>query len=135
MAKDPVSTERGQSILVVDDDTSVRRVLAALLVQGGYDVSGVGSGEEALAALDTGCFDLVISDLRMRGMDGMALLAAIVARHPGLPVMMLTAHGTVPLALHDASNPPAPSLAGTFVWMTAVPGSHSSCIARIAAVS
>ncbi len=99
MTNDPVNTERGQSILVVDDDASVRRVLTALLEQGGYEVRGVGSGEEALAALDAGCFDLVISDLRMRGMDGMALLGAVVTRHPGLPVMMLTAHGTVPLAV------------------------------------
>ncbi len=92
-----------QTILVVDDDPAVSRVLGALLRQEGFDVHVARSGDEALAMLAERSIDVVIdvviADLRMPGMDGMALLERIGTEWPGVPVVMLTAHGTVPLAV------------------------------------
>jgi two-component system response regulator AtoC len=93
-------------ILIVDDEASLRKVLAASLRKEGFDVVSVKSAEEALEVLeaneapDTGePFHLVITDLRMPGMDGLTLLSRINKRFKDLPVVMLTAHGTVDLAV------------------------------------
>jgi nitrogen regulation protein NR(I) len=93
-------------ILIADDEASLRKVLATALRNEGYDVVAVKSGEEALEVLeaseapDTGePFHLVITDLRMPGMDGMALLSRVHKRFKDLPVVVLTAHGTVDLAV------------------------------------
>ncbi|HEX8793628.1 MAG TPA: sigma-54 dependent transcriptional regulator [Polyangiaceae bacterium] len=86
-------------VLLVDDDAAMGKVLAALLSQEGMDPQHVAGGAEALARLDAAPFDLVVADLRMPGMDGMALLAELTRRRPELPVIMLTAHGTVPMAV------------------------------------
>ena len=86
-------------VLVVDDDRSVATVLTALLQQRGHEAVGVSSAAAALAALDESPFDVVLTDLRMPGMDGMGLLAAVRARWPSLPVILLTAHGTVAAAV------------------------------------
>jgi two-component system, NtrC family, response regulator AtoC len=93
-------------ILIADDEASLRKVLAASLRKDGYEVVAVKSGEEALEVLeaseapDTGePFHLVITDLRMPGLDGMQLLARITKRFKDLPVVVLTAHGTVDLAV------------------------------------
>jgi DNA-binding NtrC family response regulator len=88
-----------ENVLTVDDDLAMGKVLGALLAQEGYSAHHVASGAAALAALEARAFDLVVTDLRMPGMDGMALLAEIATRFAGLPVVMLTAHGTVPLAV------------------------------------
>ena len=86
-------------ILVVDDDPSVGAVLQALVKQAGMQAVHVPSGEAALRAIDAQPIDLVVTDLRMPGMDGMTLLERIATAAPDLPVVMLTAHGTVPLAV------------------------------------
>jgi two-component system response regulator AtoC len=86
-------------VLLVDDDAAMGKVLAALLAQEEMDPHYVGGGTEALAALEAAPFDLVVTDLRMPGMDGMTLLGELTRRRPELPVIMLTAHGTVPLAV------------------------------------
>ncbi len=86
-------------MLVVDDDVAVGTVLAALLQQAGTTAAHVPSAEAALAALSVEPADVVITDLRMPGMDGMKLLETLGARWPGLPVIVLTAHGNVPLAV------------------------------------
>jgi DNA-binding NtrC family response regulator len=91
-------------VLVVDDDRAVAMVLASLLEQAGHDAHRVGSGEEALAALASRSIDLVISDLRMPGIDGMELLAEVKQRAPDVPVLLLTAHGSVPLAVEAMKN-------------------------------
>jgi two-component system response regulator AtoC len=88
-----------EKVLIVDDDAAMGKVLAALLAQEGMDPQGVAGGAEALAALETAPFDLVITDLRMPGMDGMTLLGQLTRHRPEVPVIMLTAHGTVPLAV------------------------------------
>ncbi len=87
------------SVLVVDDDTAVGTVLVALLVQAGMSATHVANGEAALRALAGKPADVVLTDLRMPGMDGMQLLSQLAERSPDLPVIVLTAHGTVPLAV------------------------------------
>src|SRR5882672_8842078 len=87
------------SVLVVDDDAAVGTVVAGLLQQGGIESSWVRSAAVALEQLSCGAVDAVVADLRMPDMDGMQLLQEVAARHPDVPVIMITAHGTVPLAV------------------------------------
>jgi len=89
----------GETVLVVDDDVAIGKVLVALLEQRGLEASHVASAEEAVRVLETRPVDLVLSDVRMPGMDGMALLDHVTARYPGLPIVLLTAHGSVSLAV------------------------------------
>ncbi len=86
-------------ILIVDDEPSIRKVLSAQLGRDGYEVATAENGADALALLDTEPFDLVITDLRMPGVDGMELLGYCITRFPGLPVILITAHGTVDTAV------------------------------------
>jgi DNA-binding NtrC family response regulator len=89
----------GENILVVDDDDALRLVLVGLLKQAGYSARAVPSAEKALEEVGKAPIDLVVTDVRMPGMDGMALLAALGKSVPELPVIMLSAHGTVPMAV------------------------------------
>ncbi len=86
-------------ILVVDDEPSIRTVLKAHLSREGHDVSTASDGAEAVSALTGAPFDLVISDLKMPGMSGLELLAWCTREQPGLPVVLITAHGTVDTAV------------------------------------
>jgi two-component system response regulator AtoC len=86
-------------ILVVDDDPAVGTILGALLDQAGFQATYVGSGEAALTELEARSYDVVVSDVRMPGLDGMELLDRVVQQRPDLPVVLLTAHGTVSLAV------------------------------------
>jgi two-component system, NtrC family, response regulator AtoC len=81
-------------ILVADDETNLRRVLSAMLKRHGYEVVTAEDGEEALQKIDEE-FNAVITDLRMPKLDGMELLSRIVAEYPQIPVIMVTAHGSV----------------------------------------
>jgi len=85
-------------ILVADDEPNLRRVLGAILAREGYDVVQAVDGEEALAAADDG-IDVVITDLRMPRVDGMEVLRRMVDQHPDVPVIMITAHGSVDSAV------------------------------------
>src|SRR6266446_2372740 len=73
-------------VLVVDDEQSLRKVLAATLQREGYEVTVCGDGEEAIAALERNGADVVVTDLVMPRMDGLTLLRKVVARHPDVPV-------------------------------------------------
>lgn len=86
-------------ILLVDDDRDILRLVAMRLNASGYEVQAVDSGHMALAALAASRPQLVITDLKMDGMDGMALFDAIHSTSPTLPVIILTAHGTIPEAV------------------------------------
>lgn len=86
-------------ILLVDDDASLRTLIALRLEANGFDVVSADSGEAALAQLAHSRPDAVLTDIQMPGMDGMALFRAIHARDPALPVIVLTAHGTIPDAV------------------------------------
>ena len=87
------------SVLVVDDDEAVGKVLAALMKQGGHDATWVASAEAALVLLEKKAFDLVVSDVRMPGYSGLELLKMLKQRWEGLPVILITAHGTIPMAV------------------------------------
>jgi two-component system response regulator GlrR len=98
-------------ILLVDDDVDLLRLLSIRLGGAGYDVSTAESGEEALAKLSVIRPHLVITDLRMDGMDGMALFDAVRKSQAALPVIILTAHGSIPDAV-DATR------RGVFTFLT-----------------
>jgi len=87
------------AILVVDDDASLRELITLRLEANGFRVEAVGSGEAALAQLSVTRPDAVLTDMQMAGIDGMALFRAIHARDPALPVIVLTAHGSIPDAV------------------------------------
>lgn len=92
-------TTTGARILVVDDDPGLLDLIEMRLVAGGYVVSCAASGAEALERFRAERPRAVISDLRMDGMDGHALFAHLHAEAPTVPVIILTAHGTIPDAV------------------------------------
>ena len=94
-----VSAELRGTVLVVDDDVAVGKVLGALLTQAGLRVHTATGGAQALELLGRQPIDVVVSDVRMPGMDGLQLLAEVQRSWPEVPVLLLTAHGTVPLAV------------------------------------
>ena len=87
------------ALLVVDDDPSVGKVLGGLLRQASIDCETVLSAEAALLKLASRPFEVVLTDVRMPGIDGMGLLARLRAKWPETEVVMMTAHGTVALAV------------------------------------
>jgi len=107
-SKAPESQPR---LLVVDDDADMLRLLSMRLNSAGYRVSTAGSAESALAKLQIERPQLVLSDVRMPGQDGMALFSEIRQRHPSLPVILLTAHGTIPDAVEATAR-------GVFSYLT-----------------
>lgn len=86
-------------VLIVDDQRSLRRSLGLLLDNAGMQTSQAASGEEALGILEQSRHDVVITDLRMDGMSGTELLAAVRARYSDIPVIVITAYGTVESAV------------------------------------
>ncbi|MFN3201898.1 MAG: sigma-54-dependent transcriptional regulator [Bradymonadia bacterium] len=88
-----------ERILIADDEANLRKVLGMHLRKAGYKTQEVGDGQAALSHLEEDAFSAVITDLRMPQLDGMGLLKAIQSRWPELPVIMLTAHGTVDTAV------------------------------------
>ena len=90
-------------ILIVDDDQDILKLLSMRLKAAGYEVIATRSGEQALGQMTVSRPSLVISDLRMPGMDGMALFDAIHQADSSLPVILLTAHGSIPDAV-DATR-------------------------------
>ena len=91
--------ENHSAVLVVDDDVAVARVICAQLAQAGYRATTVDNAATALELLGRGGADLLLSDIRMPGMDGMQLLKAAREKWPDVPVVLMTAHGTIQLAV------------------------------------
>ncbi len=91
-------------ILLVDDDPSLIRLLELRLEAQGYDVKTANDGIQALQKLETGDIDLVLSDLRMDKMGGMELFEEVQKRYPGLPVIIITAQGSIPDAVAAAQS-------------------------------
>jgi nitrogen regulation protein NR(I) len=85
-------------IVLADDEQNLRKVLGAILARDGYQVQEAADGEQALALIDNDVAAL-ITDLRMPRLDGMGLLRRVVAEHPEVPVIMITAHGSVDSAV------------------------------------
>lgn len=98
-------------LLLVDDDRDLLRLLSMRLGAAGYDTVTAESAEEALARLEMSPFQVMITDLRMEGMQGMALFEAVHQRNPTMPVIILTAHGTIPDAV-------AATKRGIFAYLT-----------------
>lgn len=98
-------------VLLVDDDAGLLRLLSLRLNAAGYEVRAVQGGEQALASLPEFKPQLIITDLRMPGMDGMTLFERVHAQHPDLPVLVLTAHGSIPDAFNTAAR-------GVFCYLT-----------------
>jgi two-component system, NtrC family, response regulator GlrR len=98
-------------ILVVDDDPDLLRLLSMRLSGAGYRVTATASAEEALVKIALERPQLVLSDVQLPGKDGLALFDAIRVQHPSLPVILLTAHGTIPDAVEATSR-------GVFTYLT-----------------
>ena len=86
-------------ILVVDDEVNIREAIAKILAKQGHDVAVASDGTAALAALRDGAFQVVITDLKMAGADGMAVLRAAKEADPSVEVILMTAYGTVESAV------------------------------------
>jgi two-component system, NtrC family, response regulator GlrR len=110
-------------LLLVDDDPDLLRLLALRLKASGYDVTTAENGQKALSMIAADRPDLVVTDLRMDGLDGMGLFTEIDKRHTGLPVILLTAHGTIPDAVEATKR-------GIFSYLTK-PYDASDLIAQI----
>ena len=102
-SKEDEHASRGR-VLLVDDDPGLLRLLSIRLRAEQYEVEAVESAKEALAALPRFRPDLVITDLRMQAMDGIGLLKEIQRQRPGLCVLLLTAHGTIPDAVEATQS-------------------------------
>jgi nitrogen regulation protein NR(I) len=88
-----------KQVLIVDDEPNLRKILSAQLVRDGYDVMTAEDGEQGLQLLRENHIDLVITDLKMPKVDGMTLLRETLRENPNLPIVMITAHGTVETAV------------------------------------
>src|SRR5262249_10363248 len=88
-----------RSVLVADDEASLRHVLTLVLQQQGYEVRAVSNGEEALAELEARDYDAVISDVRMPRVDGLTVLRKALARQPDLTFVVMSAYGQPDAAL------------------------------------
>ncbi|HTT70643.1 MAG TPA: sigma-54 dependent transcriptional regulator [Anaeromyxobacteraceae bacterium] len=86
---------RPLSVLVVEDDPRLREILTSHLDRMGYAVRGAGDAATALQSMEGSAADVVLSDVRMPGMDGRTLLAAVRGRHPSSKVVLMTAFGSV----------------------------------------
>lgn len=101
----------GAHILVVDDDEDILRLLSMRLRARGFRVSAVASAEEALTHIAVDTPRVVVSDVRLPGRDGLALFEEVHSTRPTLPVILLTAHGTIPDAVDATSR-------GVFGYLT-----------------
>lgn len=102
---------KGQHILAVDDDEDLLRLLAMRLKAWGFRVSTAASAEEALAKIAVEPPQVLVSDVRLPGKDGLALFDEVRLARPALPVILLTAHGTIPDAVQATSR-------GVFGYLT-----------------
>ncbi|WP_376697290.1 sigma-54-dependent transcriptional regulator [Wenzhouxiangella sp. EGI_FJ10305] len=98
------SSDNAPRILLVDDDPGLLRLISLRLSSNGYRVDTAASGEDALGRAASHTPDVVVTDLRMEGMDGMALFRQLRESDPTLPVIILTAHGTIPDAVTATSE-------------------------------
>lgn len=91
-------------LLLVDDDADLLRLMTMRLTAAGHVVQAVSSAEAALAHLAVKLPALVITDVRLPGMDGLALFDEVRRHHPSLPVILLTAHGSIPDAIEATTR-------------------------------
>ena len=104
-------TQETRSILVVDDEPEMRQLLQDILEEDQYRVVVASDGQEALTCMESEMFPVVVTDLRMKGMDGLALLESVVKKHPESNLIMMTAFGTVESAVEAMKH-------GAFDYLT-----------------
>src|SRR5262249_26916356 len=90
---------RKKKILFVDDDPEMRQLIMEFFHSEGYQISDAHNGKDALSQMSNYEFDAVITDLRMQEMDGLALLREIHTHNPNLPVVLITAFGSIETAV------------------------------------
>ena len=88
-------------ILLAEDDDSLRAFLTRALERAGYEVRSCADGDEAMAALSDGAYDLLLTDIVMPGVDGIEVAREAAARMPGLPIMFITGFAAVALGSGD----------------------------------
>jgi DNA-binding NtrC family response regulator len=82
-------------VLIVDDEEAFANNIAKLIAKRGYDIKAVYNGQSALQALDEDDFDVIVLDLKMPGLDGLATLKIIKRKKPSVEVIILTGHGSM----------------------------------------
>ena len=92
------------TILIIDDEKNIREGLSAALELDGYSVKLAANGAEGFALIEKGDIDLVITDLRMPGISGEEVLAKVRGESPGIPVIVLTGHGSIDTAVDAMRN-------------------------------
>ena len=92
------------TVLIIDDEKNIREGLAAAFEMDGYNVKIAADGKEGLAFLAKGDVDLVITDLRMPGISGEDVLRKVTTEMPGIPVIVLTGHGSIDAAVDAMRN-------------------------------
>ena len=102
---------RRPRVALVDDDPGLLRLLTIRLRSEGFDVAACESASQALQSVKSFHPDVVVTDLRMAQMDGIGLLRELQKRHPAMPVILLTAHGTIPDAVEATKS-------GAFAFLT-----------------
>jgi two-component system response regulator AtoC len=100
-----------KQVLIVDDEPNLRKILSAQLTRDGYDVMIAEDGQQGLSMLREHHIDMVITDLKMPKVDGMTLLKEALREDPELPIVMITAHGTVDTAVEALKS-------GAFDYLT-----------------
>ena len=91
--------DKGLVVLVVEDKLSMARMLASTLAGEGYNTVTAGNAEEGLRALESGRVDIVLTDMKLPGMSGLDMLRKLKEQRPLIPVIMMTAFGTIELAV------------------------------------
>ena len=102
------------NVLIVEDDPALRDALCATIELAGFGVNSAENGIQALQQIESQSFDLVVSDVQMKGMDGHALLHKVKTRSPELPVVLMTAYGTIQKAVESMRNGAADYLVKPF---------------------
>ena len=98
-------------VLIVDDDPAILEVLEMRLAAMGFDIEATSDAHAAVQGVSAGRFDLALLDLRMDPMDGISLMEQLHARQPRLPVLIMTAHGTIETAVEAVQR-------GAFDYLT-----------------
>ncbi len=89
------------TILIAEDDTAVREFVSRALRQDGHDITAVSDGQQALNALEKGQFDMLLADIVMPQLDGIALALKAAKDYPGLPVLLMTGYATERQRAHN----------------------------------
>ena len=103
-------------ILIVDDEPNMLKVLGSLLEREGYEILDALEGKSALSLMEENHIDVLVADLRMPGMDGMTLMQKALTLRPDLPVIILTAHGTIDIAVEALKKGAFDFITKPFEW-------------------